>query len=624
MQDGTSNEHSQTRSATTDSVQSRRQFLSNSLMTSAVFVLPALVHSTPELAVSTFQSTSSKEVPPRTATATGKHIETRVQINQVGFETNLPKRAVVSSTGLPHTLTFSVIDDAVQPKIRYRGKLKPLDAVQNHGKFNTHFEASFDNFEEVGRYRIRLSNGQLSPPFTIGHNIDDELIPLVMQYFDIQRCGVQQSEFRGSCHVSDGIVQNGPDKGRVVDCSGGWHDAGDFMKFVETTSYVAAVMLFAYDLAKDPLQRASNLSESDGKLPHVLAQAKIGLDWLLKMHPEPNVFYYQVGQKSDHDTWRLPESDADDGDAEAQRRTIFAGVGANLAGRTAAAFALAARLYEPYDVHFSEVCLAAAQSVFRLGLANPQVVTTEPADFYPEATWADDMEWGAIALFDATGRREYLQQAVHFARLAGKADGPVSVYNVHAIAHYSLYRHATRPLKKFLRDSMESDVYDIAHTSRGDPHGLGIDYTWGTSAAAAGAGVSCILYGRLEGDTTYHHVAHKQRDFILGCNPFGLCCLVGAGTRYPLFPHSPVANLRDIELTGAVVGGPADKESYDSTHTTLEHTRFFGQNPSPVPADDDPDESVVYHDVVQDYVTNEPANDYAATFFLLTALELNV
>ena len=110
-----------------------------------------------------------------------------------------------------------------------------------------------------------------------------------------------------------------------------------------------------------------------------------------------------------------------------------------------------------------------------------------------------------------------------------------------------------------------------------------------------------------------------SRDFILGCNPFGLSCLVGAGTRYPLFPHHQIANIRNIELSGAVVGGPCDAKTYNDEHIHLDDVEFGSMSPSPVPADDSKDEVGVYHDVVEDYVTNEAAIDYTSTFLLLTA-----
>ncbi len=125
----------------------------------------------------------------------------------------------------------------------------------------------------------------------------------------------------------------------------------------------------------------------------------------------------------------------------------------------------------------------------------------------------------------------------------------------------------------------------------------------------------CPVSGKRE----FAEIARRQRDFILGCNPFGLCCLVGAGTRYPLFPHHQIANLKNIELTGAIVGGPSDFKTYQDQHISASHVDST-QSPSPPPLPQDMSHNIgVYHDVVEDYVTNEPANDYTAKFLLLAA-----
>ena len=119
-------------------------------------------------------------------------------------------------------------------------------------------------------------------------------------------------------------------------------------------------------------------THASGTCRSCCAYARVGLDWLLKMHPSPHEFYYQVGDETDHDTWRLPE----DGLRRAQQtwkpRPVYFGVGANLAGRTAVALSIASRLYRPYAPQFAARCLAAAQTVYRLGLENRKVVTTRP------------------------------------------------------------------------------------------------------------------------------------------------------------------------------------------------------------------------------------------------------
>ena len=554
--------------------------------------------------------------PQTTAPAAAEHIEARIHLNQIGFLPNEPKRAVVPATGAIHGGGFVIIDDAVVPAVRYRGTLTEY-AKPQYGHFARHFFADFDGFTRPGRYRLRLSDGHLSAPFSVGADIYDQLTPLVLQYFDVQRCGPQTSEHRGPCHADDGIAVGGPRSGQRIDVSGGWHDAGDYLKFVETTSYVAAVILHAYD--RHPAHFSKRFPSVPGVLPLPLAYARVGLDWLLKMHPSPNEFYYQVGSADDHDSWRLPEDDTRAVNKGWKPRPAQFGVGANLAGRTAAALAAASRQFKPYDPAYAARCLASARTAFALGLKNPKIETTLPADYYPEKTWHDDMEWGAVSLYDATGERSYLDQAVRFAKLAGPAETYSSVYDVHALAHSALYPHATAAFQKQLLAWLKSDADDVRDYAASNPYGLGVSYTWGTAEAAVGAAMNCLAYARLSGNKQYAETARRQRDFVLGCNPFGLSCLIGAGTRYPLFPHHQIANLKNIELTGAIVGGPADLKTYQSQHISFSRAEFSTQSPSPPPAAALANEVSVYHDVVQDYVTNEPANDYTAKFLLLAA-----
>ena len=249
------------------------------------------------------------------------------------------------------------------------------------------------------------------------------------------------------------------------------------------------------------------------------------------------------------------------------------------------------------------------------------MLSTLPADFYPEKTWEDDMAWGAIELHRATRKPEYLRQALDFAHRAGAAYEATSIYNTHALAHYTLLPYVQGEDREKLRQYLRADA-DYARLRSENPYGLATPYIWGTAEAAAGAALNCLLYaqGLDSGDkAVYLNVARQQRDFILGCNPFNVSCLIGAGTHYPLFPHHQIANLKKTELRGALVGGPASQAIFQSQHIVLDKLDDMLMQPGPVPPADIPDEVAVYHDTVQDYVTNEPAIDYTAKFLLLTA-----
>lgn len=608
-----------------------------------------------------------------------ERVEVAIHLNQVGYLPTEVKRAVIPATGLVHGNSFSIVDEDVIPKIRFQAQLLDYGASSTgrYGHYPRHYIATFDSFDRPGRYRIRLSNGVLSAPFTIapGRDLYSRLIPLALGFFATQRCGASCTDWHARCHPDDGIILGGPRNGQRLDASGGWHDAGDYMKFVETTSYATALLLFTYDQfpALHPVAQPllSHFRDAMGNptslfarrsLPPLLSEARVGLEWLLKMHPAPNEFYFQVGDESDHDIWRLPETDCAESRADWVPRPVHFGVGANLAGRTAAAFAMASRLYGRYDQPFAHRCYEAAQTVYRLGLANPVVQGTVPIDFYPEKTWEDDMAWGAAELYRATKDRVYLEQGISFAHRAGAAQEATSVYNTHALAHYTLVPLADTEDRARLLGYLRTDA-EVARLHSANPYGLATPYIWGTAEAAAGAAINCLLYaralertsakrtangriGRNEQEqsntsakatdwkqdwkqdwkadwqqewTTYRQIALQQRDFILGCNPFNVSYLIGAGSHYPLFPHHPIANIRQAELSGALVGGPSSMGLFQAQQIDLSSVDDGQMLSGPPSRIDQPDEVGVYHDAVQDYVTNEPAIDYTAKFLLMTA-----
>jgi len=559
------------------------------------------------------------DAPMRGMKPSAPRVDGRVHVNQVGYLPGEPKRVVIPAINAITGAGFCVLDDDVTPHIHYRGQLTRYGGPVSvdDGALNYYF-ADLEGFDRPGRYRLRLSDGSLSAPFSIGHDLYARLVPLIWRYFDVQRCGDTRPDAHGPCHRDDGVIIGGPRNGQPFDASGGWHDAGDYLKFVETTSYVTALMLFAYE--HFPLIFAQRDPQS--RLPQILAQAKVGLDWLLKMHPSPQEFYYQVGDASDHETWRLPEDDCVENNKAWKPRPVYYGVGANLAGRTAAAFALAAQQFRRFDRRYAARCLEAAQSIYALGLENRHVQTTEPDDFYPEQTWQDDMAWGAAELFKATGRREFLDQALEFAHSAGPCGEGTSVYNTHAVAYVTLLPHVPFGDRERLRDYLRQDAETIRMQAE-NPYGLAPRYGWGTSEMAAGAALTCLLYAKathgVVDTSAYTAIARRQRDFILGCNPFGLCCLIGAGTRYALYPHHQIANLKGIELAGALIGGPASLHAFRGEKMSLEGVEISTQLSGGADADDLPDGTGVYHDVVENYVSNEPANDYTVKFLLLSA-----
>src|SRR5262249_52612327 len=204
--------------------------------------------------------------------------------------------------------------------------------------------------------------------------------------------------------------------GAVIDASGGWWDAGDYMKFVQTHSYMVALMLVG--VRDFPNQMGAGSAASN-----FTAEAKFGLDWLRKMWDDnAKTFYYQVAVASgghnyvgDHDIWRLFQADDNYQNCVFLfeficNRPVFvntagganAPISSNLAGCMAASFAVCYQVFKVSNPSYANQCLLSAEHLFDLANTAPAtLLIIGPHDFYPETEWRDDLEFGATELYFA-------------------------------------------------------------------------------------------------------------------------------------------------------------------------------------------------------------------------------
>ena len=376
-----------------------------------------------------------------------------------------------------------------------------------------------------------------------------------------------------------------------MDLAGGWFDAGDFIKFTHTTAYSVGLMYAAMrELGPD----------APGSLRD---EARFGQDWLERAwDADRGILYIQVGIGSgntdgtftgDHDLWRLPENDdalAGTENRYLSHRPAFragdpgAAIPPNLAGRMAAALALAAQVDATNDPARARAELETAAGIFAKAkttkVKEADVVTALPHAFYPESSWRDDMEWGAAelalagqALGDARAA-QWLRAGTTWAKayLAQEAgDDTFNLYDTSALAHADVVRAMRAapgtsglaldeaPLIADLRAQLEIG----AARSREDPFGAGAIYDdFDAAPHTFGLISTARLYGDLTGDTAYASFATAQRDWALGANPWGVSLMIGVGSVFAECPQHVVANLSGSLdgtaplLRGAVVNGP--------------------------------------------------------------------
>lgn len=564
--------------------------------------------------------------------------EVHFRINQLGYLSGEHKQAIVLSEK-PLSETFLLMEELRKISVK---KIKAVKSRQDGwGKFEC-YTLDFSDVNSTGRYYLQgTRSGSRSQFFWISDNIYQSSTDDLLTFMRQQRCGYNPF-LDMVCHQRDGrsFYGNVPDS-TYVDVSGGWHDAGDQLKYLITGSYATAHMIKAYELYPDKFSDSVNALGQPGKndIADVLDEAKWGLDWILKMHPAPDQIVHQVADDRDHIGWKMPDRDRSDygWGPDSYRAAYFAngkpqglnkyqseatGV-ANLAGRSAAALALGANVWKEIDDAFAIKCLNAAKSVYALGKANEgyQQGNSYGAPYrYGEITWADDMEWGAAELFRVTGEETYLDDAKKYALQANTDNwlmldsaAHYQYYPFINIGHFVLHELVDKPFQNTLAGFYKQEIDRVARRAATNPYNIGIPFIWCSNNLLTSFITQVLLYEKMTGDTQYHELMLNHRDWLFGRNPWGTSMFTGMPRDgdYSLDVHTSIWALTKIMVPGGLVDGPI----YRSIHDKL-----LGLHLS------EPDEFeqfqnsfVVYHDDIGDYSTNEPTMDGTAGSMIIMA-----
>jgi endoglucanase len=252
-----------------------------------------------------------------------------VRVNQLGYEVGTDARAYLMAPGSESGAAFRILNS--------KGVAVFSSAITtNLGTWGTFTVYALDfKVSDAGAYTIDV-NGPFpanSPSFPVDspEKLYSQGIANALNFYVNERDGAQfiKTSLRtapGHLHDEHAQVFDSPQfdsndlilgdlkpVGTAIDASGGWWDAGDYLKFVETHSYTVALMLVG-------IRDFPNQMGSAAGAASFTNEAKFGLDWLRKMwDDDTGTLYYQVGigtdflnnpnLLSDHDLWRLPQGD---------------------------------------------------------------------------------------------------------------------------------------------------------------------------------------------------------------------------------------------------------------------------------------------------------------------------
>jgi len=557
-----------------------------------------------------------------------------IRVNQLGYQSNAPKVAVVCALAPRAITSFRVVDARNRTVFGPR----PADAAGPFGPCATTYRLDFSALGRAGVYRI-VAADVTSSPVRIADDVYRGAADSLLAYLREQRSGYNPV-FRDSVHQrSDGILVDHPTRtGEFIPVAGGWADASDYLQYGTTTAHATTMLLLAYrdhpDAFADRFQ-ANGLPGANGT-PDVLDEARWGLAWLLKMYPEDDLLLNQLADDRDHTFWDLPVNDsADYGWGRGGKRPVYPCTGkpqglfenknrstgfASTAGKYAAAFALGAGAFTGRDSAFARRLAGRAQAVYALGAAHPGVCQTAPARspyFYEEDNWADDMELGAVELYTLTRESTYFAAALQYA-----AQEPVTPwmgqdtarhyqwFPWHNNGHYEIWRagsdSAKRLVAEYYRRGLEAVVKRAHNGFR-----IGIPFIWCSNNLLASFATQATFYRTMTGDSTYLEYENAALDWLFGTNPWGVSMVIGLGDNYPRTPHSVVAQQLHLQLTGGLVDGPVYRAIFQNLRgiRLVESDEYAQFNTG----------FIVYHDDVGDYSTNEPIMDGTANLAYVLA-----
>lgn len=567
--------------------------------------------------------------------------DTHVRANQIGYAPGALKIAMaLSREALP--VKFEIVDATTQAVV-FEGKPRPC--TSGWGEFSHHAELDFTELNRPGKYFARLGNAK-SAAFAIKDGVCSELPDQLLDFMRQQRCGYNPW-VDAVCHSFDGRTVDGPmPAGSYLDARGGWHDAGDQLKYLLTSSNATAQLLLAYQLGiKEKFaDRVNDLGQATPNgIADVLDEAKWGLDWMLRLHPAPDQLYHQVADDRDHLTgFRLPQKETIDyGWGPGGARAVYSADGkpqglkqyksesngvANLAGRYAAAMALGFQIWRD-DARlrpYAERCLIAGREVYALGKAKEGVQQGNSYGSpyrYAETTWADDMEWGAAELFRATGDDAFRRDAIRYAKLAGAEGwfdqekiGHYQYYPFMNAGHFRLHGLVDNAERESLAGYYREQLANCANRAQENPYNVGAPFVWCSNNFAVALATECKMYERMTGDKRFRRLAVAEQDWLLGRNPWGFSMFteVPKDGTYPHDVHLFGTAVLKRLVRGGLVDGPVKKSIFSS----LKGVAI--QEPDPLAAFQD--ERAVYHDDIRDYSTNEPTMDGTASAILLWAM----
>jgi endoglucanase len=491
--------------------------------------------------------------------------------NQVGFLPHAEKIATIPARDGSDTMFQILSEHSNSPLFHGALGAPALDAASG----DRVALADFSAFTQPGTFRL-AAQGRTSLPFVIGPGVYRDPLRFSMRAFYGQRCGCAVDLGGGyahpACHTAGAFH---PTSGRTGPFAnhGGWHDAGDYGRYIVNSGLSTATLLWAWELYPNAMRSlALNIPESGGKTPDVLAEIRWNLEWMLSLQDaDGGVWHKQASEQ--FCAFIMPEKDT--------LTSYVIGTGAPPYKSTcatadlAAVAAIAARCYGPYDAAFAARCLAASRSAFAWAYAHPDVTFRNPPGIstgdYGDRHCSDEILWAAAELWRTTGDPQ-IEQAFLAGVNALPPESSIQAPGWGSLAPMAYWTYAladrkgspekgSSDLRGRIVQQTTAAAAALIDRRKGSGYGNTLattQYQWGSNSVAANQSLLLLIANHLQPDAHAIDAALGNLHYLLGRNCFGVSWVTQVGTNPFQHPHHRPSAADGIAAPwpGLLSGGP--------------------------------------------------------------------
>ena len=536
---------------------------------------------------------------------------TEVFVNQIGY---LPEKTKFAyATGFAGGEEFEILSNGT---VEFSGRIN--EPLQDRVAGEPVCRIDFSDFKQNGEYVLRVKNAKgkavESVPFKIGDGLYNDIYFSTLNYFYLSRCGIELDKASGGpwahsvCHNTPAVVYGTNEK---IEVNGGWHDAGDYGRYIVAGSKAVMDLLLAYEAEQSDNCHCEERSDVAIHFD-ILSEVRYELEWMLKMQRLDGGVYHKVSCY--HFCGFInPDKEKDE--------LVVSPVSSTATADFAGCCAFASGFFEKSDPAFAKKLMDAAlkaqayldthdDELFK----NPPEITTGG---YGDWTSSDERYFAYASLFYKTGDNTYLDKALDLRqKILDQPDDPqfpwknkwFEGFGWGMVAGYGteIFLRAKEKITdkqkaKLLEDSMLKSADRILGRVKAASFGTSMDKVhWGSCGHVCDDAHALLAAYDITGRKEYYEAAKNQLDYVLGCNPNNVCYVTGFGTNTVNHPHHRPSGANKKTMPGMLSGGPCE-----GLHDACAKRKLGPKNLPPLRC---------FIDNVASYSTNEIAIYWNSTF----------